>query len=345
MRLLSHFDHRFITNGEARSGREVLVTQIQIEIQLVARERPPITRTGEEIDQPDADHIELHVRMGGAVFSAAAPAHTPGVANESVGVRQLTGIQHLTLILGGTAHDHLENTVSRWRRADRDEPGLELLSRTVDHRTRFSQVAAAYVTIAPDSSRSSPGAPVAQRPQWSRDDPSARSVASEGHTMKVLVSAASKHGSTRDIAERIAAALVDRGLVAEIVEPENVTTLDGYDAVVVGSAVYAAGWRKEASEFVDRLGAQLRDRPVWLFSSGPVGPEEEQVLELRHLDELLELSGARDHTWFAGKLDRDDLNLGERAVVKMAKAPYGDFRRWEAIDEWAGAVAVELSSG
>jgi menaquinone-dependent protoporphyrinogen oxidase len=163
--------------------------------------------------------------------------------------------------------------------------------------------------------------------------------------MRILISAASKHGSTHEIAEHITKTFVDRDLQTEIVDPEWVTSLDGYDAVILGSAVYASTWRKEAADFVERLGADLRTRPVWLFSSGPLGDEEEQILELRHLDKLLESSGARSHTWFAGKLDKDDLNIAEKAIIKMVKAPYGDYRRWDEIDDWTNSIADELTRG
>jgi menaquinone-dependent protoporphyrinogen oxidase len=162
--------------------------------------------------------------------------------------------------------------------------------------------------------------------------------------MRILISAASKHGSTHEIAEHITETFVDRGLQTEIVDPEWVTNLEGYDAVILGSAVYAASWRKDAADFVERLGAELRTRPVWLFSSGPLGDEEDQILELRHLDQLMETSGARSHTWFAGKLDKDDLNFAEKTIIKMVKAPYGDYRQWAEIDEWTNSIADELTA-
>ena len=63
--------------------------------------------------------------------------------------------------------------------------------------------------------------------------------------MKVLVTAASKHGGTTDIATAIAEELRAAGLLPTIVEPSQVTGLDGYDAVVLGSGVYAGRWRFE----------------------------------------------------------------------------------------------------
>jgi menaquinone-dependent protoporphyrinogen oxidase len=99
--------------------------------------------------------------------------------------------------------------------------------------------------------------------------------------MTVLVSAASKHGATTEIASALAEGITRRGVVAEVRDPAEVAGVTGYDAVVLGSAVSMGHWLGEAKELVSRVGADLRDRPVWLFSSGPIGeppkPEEEAV--------------------------------------------------------------------
>ena len=89
--------------------------------------------------------------------------------------------------------------------------------------------------------------------------------------MRVLVTAATKYGATAEVAQMIAEVLADRGLEPTVVPPEQVEGVDGYDAVVLGSAVYAGHWRKPARELVNRCGTALAERPVWLFSSGPVG--------------------------------------------------------------------------
>src|SRR5687767_5059535 len=111
--------------------------------------------------------------------------------------------------------------------------------------------------------------------------------------MKVLGTAASKHGSTHEIAERIAETLREKGGDVARRLPEEVLSVDEYDAVVLGSAVYAGHWMKTAVELVDRLGQNLAGRPVWLFSSGPVGeppkPEEDPV----DVAELMESTSAR----------------------------------------------------
>ena len=91
--------------------------------------------------------------------------------------------------------------------------------------------------------------------------------------MSTLVVYASKHGATQGIAERIAAKLGEAGQEAQARPAEAAARLIGYDAFVAGSAVYAAHWQKEASAFVRRNRTVLASRPVWLFSSGPLGTE------------------------------------------------------------------------
>ena len=89
--------------------------------------------------------------------------------------------------------------------------------------------------------------------------------------MRVLVTAATKHGATGEIAQAIGEVLAEHGLDTTVLAPEQVDTVNDYDAVVLGSAVYAGHWLKPARELVDRTGDVLAARPVWLFSSGPVG--------------------------------------------------------------------------
>ncbi|HUG08539.1 MAG TPA: hypothetical protein VMP13_06560 [Acidimicrobiia bacterium] len=82
--------------------------------------------------------------------------------------------------------------------------------------------------------------------------------------------------------------------------------------------------------------------PCWIFSSGPVGdppkPDEHPVDTL----EVRELTGARDHKVFSGKIDRPSRSLGEKAIVIALRAPEGDFRDWDSIDRWGEALAGEI---
>ena len=89
--------------------------------------------------------------------------------------------------------------------------------------------------------------------------------------MKVLVCAASKYGATSEIAQAVADVLAERGCEVTVLPPDKVGAVEEFDAVVLGSAVYMGQWMKPARELAERSAGTLASRPVWLFSSGPVG--------------------------------------------------------------------------
>lgn len=166
--------------------------------------------------------------------------------------------------------------------------------------------------------------------------------------MNLLVAYASRLGSTRAIAERIAARAQTHGLRVSVRSVESIDDLIPYDAVVIGSAVYAGHWLKEASRFVLSHDARLAARPVWLFSSGPVGKTATTHEPVRSAEvaKLTRMVGARGHRTFAGSLDRAtldeaDLSVVERFVAKRFVSE-GDFRDWAAIDAWADEIAHAL---
>ena len=161
--------------------------------------------------------------------------------------------------------------------------------------------------------------------------------------MRVLVTSASKYGATAEIARRIADVLTTSGHDVDL-EPAESTDLIGYDALVIGSAVYAGHWLPAARTLADRVAAELTKRPVWLFSSGPVGeppkPEEDPV----DVAAIVKATNAREHRVFAGKIDRDLLSFPEKAIVMALRVRSGDFRQWEEIEGWAGEIAAVLGS-
>lgn len=162
--------------------------------------------------------------------------------------------------------------------------------------------------------------------------------------MRVLVTAASRHHSTHEIATAIAAGLIDRGIDSVAMPVEEVTTLDGFDAVVLGSAVYAGRWLGEARRLAQIHASALCTMPVWLFSSGPVGPADHPIPPGKPADVpvLMRLTRAVGHRTFPGRLDMSRLHFAERAVARTIHAPDGDRRDWDAIDQFAGEIADEL---
>ena len=162
--------------------------------------------------------------------------------------------------------------------------------------------------------------------------------------MKVLITAATRHGSTFEIASGIEDVLHTAGIETVLTVPERVTDLTGYDAVILGSAVYAGHWLEPAKQFVSRNLSALLARPVWLFSSGPVGDPSKAAEDPADAARVKEATGAREHRLFSGRLERRDLGLAEKAIVSVIRAPDGDFRSWTQIEEWAMKIARTLQS-
>ena len=167
--------------------------------------------------------------------------------------------------------------------------------------------------------------------------------------MTVLVTCASQHGATEEITQRIVDVLLASRLEVNLLRVEHVADPQHNQAVVLGSAVYIGKWRKEAVTFLGANEAQLAERPVWLFSSGP--PGEEDALQLTNgwrfpeaLQPIANRIGPRDIALFHGKVDMQVLSLLEKLMVKVIRAPVGDFREWDAIDSWATAIADALQA-
>jgi menaquinone-dependent protoporphyrinogen oxidase len=162
--------------------------------------------------------------------------------------------------------------------------------------------------------------------------------------MRVLVTVASRHRSTHEIGTAIARVLEAAGIEVDVVDPELVTSVEPYDGIVLGSAIYAGRWLASARDLVDREENGLRERRVWLLSSGPIG--EPPRPRRAPADALLieERIGAVDHQVFEGKLDRSRLGFGEKLMASSVRADPGDYRPWDAVLEWARWIVVALEA-
>jgi menaquinone-dependent protoporphyrinogen oxidase len=177
--------------------------------------------------------------------------------------------------------------------------------------------------------------------------------------MRILVAYATRHGATRGIAERISQTLEQTGLDVTIQSVEAAGSLDQYDAFVVGSAAYMGRWIDAAASFVRRNREVLASRPVWLFSSGPVGTETvdakgRDVIKASEPREFAEFNGAIhpvDERVFFGAYDPDaePIGLAEQLGARFMclpgireALPAGDFRDWPEIEAWAGGIAHKL---
>jgi menaquinone-dependent protoporphyrinogen oxidase len=159
--------------------------------------------------------------------------------------------------------------------------------------------------------------------------------------MRVLVTYATKHGSTAQVAERIALALARSGASVDVLPVSDVGDIAGYEAVVVGSSVYFGKWATEAVRFVAHNRTELAERSVWLFSVGPLGDQPRS--DPAEIAQLRMWTKAVDHRLFAGALNVSELTFIERVIVKGVKAPAGDFRDWSEIESWGTAIARQLN--
>jgi menaquinone-dependent protoporphyrinogen oxidase len=134
-----------------------------------------------------------------------------------------------------------------------------------------------------------------------------------------------------------------RGLEVETLPARRAGGARGFDAVVVGGALYANRWHASARRFVERRVADLRRVPVWLFSSGPLDESADRGATPPTVEvaTLMDRIGAQAHVTFGGRLERTARGFPASA---MAKKHAGDWRRPELVDAWAAEIAAALPS-
>ncbi len=166
---------------------------------------------------------------------------------------------------------------------------------------------------------------------------------------KVLITYASRYGSTKDIAIAISKVLEDHQFINDVFPAEDISSLDPYHAVIMGSAVYFGNWLEPASELLESFQEQLIQIPVWLFSSGPtVNGDPSKALENwcfpTSLQAIANIIRPRDIKLFAGKIDPTLLTLDDWLTNRSMGGKSGDYRDWNIIAEWANSIANNLKS-
>ena len=162
----------------------------------------------------------------------------------------------------------------------------------------------------------------------------------------VLVAYATRYGSTQEVAEAIGETLREEGLGVEVQPLRDVRTLAGYDAVVLGAALYMYRWHKDARRFLSRQREALSALPVAVFALGPVkDPRDEE--EWRNSQDQLDGELAK-HAWLkpvaveilGGKFDPATLRFPMNLFA--GSEPASDIRDWGAIRAWASGLADKL---
>lgn len=171
--------------------------------------------------------------------------------------------------------------------------------------------------------------------------------------MPILITYATSRGSTREVAERIAARLHAAGFGVDCRPVDHVYSVDNYSAVILGSAVHSHKWLLDALKFLDIEAMGLRKRPVWTFSvsmalaSSPSWMRKRLVnKETKSIETTItrKVPKVRDHRLFAGKHERSSTSLPIRVLYSCIGGKLGDLRNWSEIDAWADAVAKQLAA-
>jgi menaquinone-dependent protoporphyrinogen oxidase len=172
--------------------------------------------------------------------------------------------------------------------------------------------------------------------------------------VKAVVGYATVHGSTKGIATEVAERLTSAGVQADVKSLEELDSLDGYDAAVLGSAVHNQAWLPGATAFVRAHRAELGARPVWLFSVSSVGDtssffgDRVAALMRRIRHEPKNIAGIRTeirprgHRNFAGAVERSHWDRAGHVFLKAFGGSYGDHRDRQDIDAWADDIARHL---
>lgn len=169
----------------------------------------------------------------------------------------------------------------------------------------------------------------------------------------ILVTYASRTGSTAGVAEEIGRTLAEGGVQVEVRPVHEVTDLTPYRAVVVGSAIQAQNWLPEAVQFVEAHRAELAQKRVAIFSvcmtMAMDKAENYRAGVLEWVQPVRALVQPVGEGLFAGMLDIDQIpSFSDRVKFRLSVLfgawQEGDHRDWAAIHTWAQETAPRLSA-
>jgi menaquinone-dependent protoporphyrinogen oxidase len=170
-------------------------------------------------------------------------------------------------------------------------------------------------------------------------------------TNRILVTYASRAGSTAGVAEAIGKTLTENGTQVDVLPRNAVKDLSQYRAVVAGSAIRGAKWLPEAIQFVQTHQSALSRKPFAAFmvciTLSMSNGERYRGGLTDWLKPVRDLVRPISEGYFAGALDFSKLpitpnTLLMRVAVALGIFPLGDHRNWNAIHAWAGELTVKL---
>jgi menaquinone-dependent protoporphyrinogen oxidase len=164
---------------------------------------------------------------------------------------------------------------------------------------------------------------------------------------KILITHASRSGSTAEIAEAIGKTLTQNGAQVDVLAMQDVKDLSSYRAVVAGSAIRKSKWLPEAMQFIQDHRTELAQKPFATFTvsitlaMSNTDPYRQAVTEW--IQPVRAQVKPISEGLFAGLLDFSKLpfnwdTLKLRAVVALGIFPKGDRRDWNAIGAWANSI-------
>ena len=166
---------------------------------------------------------------------------------------------------------------------------------------------------------------------------------SVGEMQKILVTYASRYGSTAEVAQAVAAQLCARGEAVEVRAVADVTDISRYRAVVVGSAVRMGQWLAPAVKFVEAHKDALSRVPVAYFSVHMLAVDDSEASRQKraaYVAPVHAILAPRHEAFFAGKIDSRQFTLLDRLMTKATGSVDGDRRNWQAISTWADQLFV-----
>jgi len=160
--------------------------------------------------------------------------------------------------------------------------------------------------------------------------------------MKILVAFATERGGTEGLADAIGSDLRFRGHDVSVLPASAVSSVLGYDAVILGGAIYHGQWHPDAVRCVRTHKADLRSRPTWLFSSGPLDDRagREHVKPVAAVRRAVRDCRAQGEITFGGRL----MPLPTDTVVEQYKVRhhFGDFRNPVQVMHWVADIDAAL---
>jgi len=172
--------------------------------------------------------------------------------------------------------------------------------------------------------------------------------------MTLLVTYASRSGSTAEIAEAIGETLTKRGLSVDVQPMTQVTDVAPYQAVVAGSAVRQQEWLPEAMQFLEAHQHELAHKPVAIFevcmalaTKNPTRYQSGLRAASSWMAPARQIVNPISEGYFAGVLELKKIKelrfrIALSLMVRIGLFPEGDHRDWDAIHNWAETLPTLL---